>query len=87
MWPDSQAPANWVNPKTGWTYNLAEQAADQLNSRKSELHQNDIWLDMSLNTIGIPNAHLKPSRAINKTIAANNIRQWYEDYFCRLQAL
>lgn len=87
MWPDSQAPANWVNPKTGWTYNLAEQAADQLNNRKSELHQNDIWLDMSLNTIGIPNAHLKPSRAINKTIAANNIRQWYKDYFRKLQEL
>lgn len=86
-WPDSQAPANWVNPKTGWTYSLAETVATQLNSRKTALHQNDIWLDMSLKTIGIADAHLRPSTATDRAVAVRNTQQWYLDYFDRLQAL
>jgi len=102
-WPNSQTPvpmneggkqhvwneavSNWVNRKTGWTYSLAEQVAMQLNSRKSKLHQACIWDDMSLTTIGIPDAHLKPVQALNRPGPENLIRQWYKEYFRRLQSL
>jgi hypothetical protein len=42
--PYSDAPANWLNTKTGWTYLRAMNVAANLNARRDPvLHREDVW--------------------------------------------